>query len=203
MIASPRLERLARPAPVASSDEERCDVCGAPLGPRHRHLADVENRRLLCACDACRILFDRTAAGGGHFRLIPEHVRALPGFVLDDPMWAALRIPVDMAFFFASTPAGRVVALYPGPMGATESQLDLSAWDDVLAANPVLAGMQPDVEALLVHRAGGARDHFIVPIDRAYGLVGTIRQSWKGLAGGNEVWREIAQFFDQLSREAA
>jgi uncharacterized protein DUF5947 len=197
VIASPRLERLARPAPDAA--EERCDVCGAWLGPRHRHLADIEHRRLMCACDACRILFDRTAAGGGHFRLIPERVRALPGFVLDDATWAALRIPVDMAFFFASTPAGRVVALYPGPMGATESQLDLSAWDDVLAANPVLADMEPDVEALLVRRAG---DHFIVPIDRAYGLVGTIRQTWKGLAGGNEVWREIARFFDELSREA-
>jgi hypothetical protein len=197
--ASPRLERLARREAPA---EECCDVCGQPLAPRHRHLADLERRRLLCACDACRILFDRTAAGGGHFRLVPERVRALPGFVLDDAMWAALRIPVDMAFFFASTPAGRVVALYPGPLGATESQLELGAWDDVVAANPVLAGMEPDVEALLVHRAGGAHDHFIVPIDRAYELVGAIRRSWKGLAGGEQVWREIGRFFDELSGEA-
>jgi hypothetical protein len=200
VIASPRLERLARRE--APADEERCDVCGRPVAPGHRHIADVERRRLLCACDACRILFDRTAAGGGHFRLIPEHVRALPDFLLDDAMWAALRIPVDMAFFFHSTPAGRVVALYPGALGAIESQLELTAWDDVVAANPALADLEPDVEALIVHRAGGARDHFVVPIDRAYRLVGTIRSSWKGLGGGNEVWREIAQFFDELSREA-
>jgi hypothetical protein len=197
VIASPRLAQLAqREVPP----DERCDVCGQPLPPRHRHIADLEQRRLMCACDACRILFDRTAAGGGHFRLVPQRVRALPGFVLDDAMWAALRIPVDMAFFFASTPAGRVVALYPGPLGATESQLELGAWDDVVAANPVLAEMEPDVEALLVHRAG--HDCFIVPIDRAYRLVGEIRRSWKGLGGGNEVWREIARFFDELSREA-
>jgi hypothetical protein len=200
-LASPRLEQLARRAPQEA--EERCDVCGRPLAPRHRHLADLEHRRLLCACDACRILFDRSAAGGGHFRLVPERVRALPDFVLDDAMWAALRIPVDMAFFFASTPAGRVVALYPGPLGATESQLELDAWEDVVAANPVLVELEPDVEALLVHRAGTARDHFIVPIDRAYELVGAIRRGWKGLAGGEQVWRDIARFFEQLARESA
>jgi uncharacterized protein DUF5947 len=202
-----RLRRLAqRPAATAVPAEEaaeRCDVCGEPLPPRHRHLADLERQRLLCACHACRILFDRTAAGGGHFRLIPDRPRALPGFVLDDAAWASLRVPVDMAFFFASTPAGRVVALYPGPMGATESLLQLEAWTDLVAVNPVLRGMEPDVEALLVHRANGARDHFIVPIDHAYRLVGTIRASWKGLGGGNRVWREIAEFFDQLTREAA
>jgi hypothetical protein len=201
-LASPRLQRLARRSAAAVDTGEHCDVCGEPIGPRHRHIANLESRRLLCACDACRILFDRTAAGGGHFRLIPERPRALPSFRLDDAMWAALRIPVDMAFFFSSTPAGRVVALYPGPMGATESQLELAAWAEVVAANPVLADMEPDVEALLVHRAGGARDHFIVPIDRAYRLVGVIRGRWRGLGGGDAVWRDIAQFFEQLSEEA-
>lgn len=199
-LASLRLQRLARRR-VQPDAVERCDVCGRPLEPHHRHIADLEAQRLLCACGACRILFDRPAAGGDRFRLIPERPRALPGFALDDDAWAALRIPVDMAFFFQSTPAGRVVALYPGPMGATESQLALDAWADIVAANPVLETMQPDVEALLVHRTQGA--HFIVPIDRAYALVGMIRASWKGLGGGNEVWREIAAFFDQLSEEAA
>jgi hypothetical protein len=203
-LASPRLARLAqRGAPPAPDAGARCDVCGEPLEPQHRHIADIENRRLLCACRACQILFDRTAAGGGHFRLIPERARALPDFLLDDAGWAALRIPVDMAFFIFSTPAGRVVALYPGPLGATESLLELDAWADLVAANPALAGMEPDTEALLVHRAGGARDHFVVPVDRAYRLVGTIRHSWKGLGGGTAVWREIAEFFDQLSREGA
>jgi hypothetical protein len=32
--------------------------------------------------------------------------------------------------------------------------------------------------------------------------VGIIRGSWKGLGGGDAVWREIADFFDQLAKEA-
>ena len=49
--------------------------------------------------------------------------------------------------------AGRVVAFYPGPAGATESELPLDAWDAVLAANPALGLLRPDVEALLLRGA--------------------------------------------------
>ena len=48
-------------------------------------------------------------------------------------------------------------------MGPTESLLELDAWQALEAANPVLAQMEPDVEALLVNRARGARR----PLDRA------------------------------------
>jgi hypothetical protein len=199
-LASPRLARLAqRGAPPAPDAGARCDVCGEPLEPQHRHIADIENRRLLCACRACQILFDRTAAGGGHFRLIPERARALPDFLLDDAGWAALRIPVDMAFFIFSTPAGRVVALYPGPLGATESLLELDAWADLERANPVLGDMEADVEALLVNRSRGARQYFLVPIEDCYALVGVIRSRWRGLTGGREVWEEIQAFFEGLA----
>ena len=71
------------------------------------------------------MLFDRRAAGGGHYRLIPERRLRLTGFELADAAWEELRIPVDMAFFFHSSAAERVVAFYPGPMGATESLLEL------------------------------------------------------------------------------
>ena len=54
-------------------------------------------------------------------------------------MWDELHIPVEMAFFFTSSQTGRVAAFYPGPMGATESLLELRAWDALAAANPVLA----------------------------------------------------------------
>jgi len=37
---------------------ERCDLCAAPVGERHRHLVDVDERRLLCACQGCGLLFD-------------------------------------------------------------------------------------------------------------------------------------------------
>ncbi len=46
-------------------------------------------------------------------------------------------------------------AYYPSPMGATESLLRLEAWKELEAANPVLATLEPDVEALLVDRRSG------------------------------------------------
>ena len=66
----------------------------------------------------------------------------------------------------------------------------------------MLAELQPDVEALLVNRARGARRHLIVPIDDCYRLVAVIRTTWKGLSGGREVWEEIARFFDRLDEQA-
>lgn len=204
-LRTPRLQQLAaRAAAEAASEEEleHCDLCAAPVPADHRHLLDLESRQLLCACQACRLLFERQAARGDHFQLIPDRRIALDDFVLDDASWAGLRIPVDIAFFFHATPAGRVVAFYPSPMGATESQLELDTWDQLVADNPVLAGMEPDVEALLVHRARGARQHFLVPVDDPYRLVALIRTHWRGLTGGREVWEEIDAFFSDLRRRS-
>jgi hypothetical protein len=199
-----RLAQLAQaPAPKRKATTgETCDLCAHPIPEEHRHLVDIEDRRLLCACRACTVLFDREGAGGGHFRLIPERRVLLDGFELPDELWDRLRIPVDLAFFFRSTPAGRMVAFYPGPMGAAESLLDLDDWAEVEAANPVVGELEDDVEALLANRANGAREYFLVPIDDCYRLVALIRTKWKGLGGGDEVWREIKGFFDELKEEA-
>ena len=51
-------------------------------------------------------------------------------------------------------------------------------------------------------RARSAREHFVVPIDRCYELVALIRTHWRGLAGGEEVWAEIAHFFERLRGQA-
>jgi hypothetical protein len=103
-----------------------------------------------------------------------------------------------MAFFFANSRAGRVMAFYPSPAGPTESLLELDTWDEIERANPALADVEPDVEALLVNRARGARDYFVVPIDDCYRLVALIRTHWRGFTGGSEVWDEIAGFFGEL-----
>ena len=67
----------------------------------------------------------------------------------------------------------RVVAFYPSPMGATESLLELRAWTRARgSATRCSRELEPDVEALLVNRARGARDHWLVPIDECYALVG-------------------------------
>lgn len=185
-------------APTEAAREERCELCGASIPPEHRHLVNVSTREILCACQACSILFYDEAASEGRYKLIPDRHLYLEGFEMGDARWESLRVPVDMAFFFYSTPAGRVVAFYPSPMGPTESLLDLSAWEELEASNPVLREMQPDVEALLVNRTRGAREHFLVPVDECYELVGLIRMHWKGLSGGQEVWKEIGRFFERL-----
>jgi hypothetical protein len=56
------------------------------------------------------------------------------------------------------------------------------------------------VEALLVNRARGARMHFVVPIEDCYRLAGLIRTRWRGLSGGEEVWKEIDGFFKEVAR---
>jgi hypothetical protein len=200
-----RLARLAQGAPVRErraaaepAAAEQCDMCAAPVPPGHRHLVDLNDRRLLCACRACALLFDSKEAGGGHLRLVPTRRRRLEDFVLDDPQWDRLRIPVDMAFFFHSTQAERVSAFYPSPAGPTESLLELEAWTELEQANPVLSQLEPDVEALLVSRARTMREHWLVPIDDCYELVGLIRTRWRGFGGGEEVWDAIDNFFGDL-----
>jgi hypothetical protein len=201
-----RLHALARRAAAArETAQERCETCGAPIAADHRHLLDLASRELLCACRACAILFDRDGSGGGHFRLIADRRLSVTDFALDEVSWAELRLPVDIAFFFRHSGAGRVVAFYPSPMGATESLLSLEAWTALEAANPVLRTLQPDVEALLVDRARHGRPgfgHWIVPVDECYRLVGLIRTTWKGLTGGKAVWQDLARFFDDLDRRS-
>jgi Family of unknown function (DUF5947) len=194
------LRRLAQEA--ARNVEEHCDLCGEPIGPEHRHLLSLATRELQCACRACAVLFDRAAAGGGMRRLVPTRYLYLAGFEMTDAQWASLHVPVNMVFFCYNSGAGRVVALYPSPMGATESLLALETWEDIAQRNPVVQQMEPDVEALLVNRVRGARDHFLVPIDECYRLVGLIRAYWKGLSGGQEVWHGIEQFFTRLKERS-
>lgn len=185
---------------------ERCELCSTPLAPEHPHLLEPIGRRIVCSCDACSILF--YAQGNQKYKRIPRRVRFLSDFRLTDSQWNGLMMPINMAFFFKSTPHdGRVIALYPSPAGATESLLTLETWDEIAADNPVLQEMESDVEALLVNRIGHSRgfsepEHYLVPIDECYKLVGLIRTHWSGLAGGSEVWRQIADFFAILKAKS-
>jgi hypothetical protein len=202
-IAGSRLGRLARRAAVESAAvQERCDLCSAPIPDQHRHLLDLTTRELRCTCRACSLLFDREAAARDHYKLIPDRRLRLDGFELDDALWDELHIPVDIAFFYEDTNAGRVVAFYPSPMGATESLLELRAWTELAERNRVLDDLKPDVEALLVNRARGARDQWLVPIDECFSLVGLIRTNWRGLTGGREVWDKLGRFFEQLDERS-
>ena len=187
---------------MKAEPEEQCELCNAPIPTAHRHLLELSSRELMCACRPCSLLFDRGGSGNGRYKLVPERRLRLEDFAMSELAWEELRIPVDMAFLFYSSAEGKVVAYYPGPMGPTESQLELSSWQELERENPILAKMEPDVEALLVNRVGGARRHWLVPLDECYSLVGVIRTRWRGLTGGSEVWGEIDRFFEELDRRA-
>jgi hypothetical protein len=195
-------EESEKAAKAAEAAQEYCDLCGELISSEHRHLLEVSTREIMCSCRPCSILFDSEAASEGRYRLVPDRRLFLEDFEIGDVQWESLRIPVDMAFFFYSTPAERVVAFYPSPMGPTESLLKLGAWEELERHNRVLEGMERDVEALLVNRVRGARKHFLVPIDECYSLVGLIRMHWRGLSGGRGVWNEIDKFFEDLRRRS-
>ena len=185
------LRRFARPRP----DRERCELCSADLAAEHAHLVEPAVRRLVCACDACAILFGHH--GAGKYRRVPRRVDALADFRLTDVQWQGLGLPVNLAFFLHSTPSGRVVAVYPSPGGATEAGVDPDAWREVVEENPTLRDLEPDVEAVLVNRVGEAREHYRVGIDECYKLVGLVRTHWRGFSGG-AAWDEIGRFFAGL-----
>ena len=192
--------RLDPPLPATQGGQESdTRLCNLPLDhrapapPRAGHAsADLRYERLR------PLLFDSPNAR--RYRRVPRRVRSLPDLHLDDEAWDSLQLPINLAFFFHSTPAGRVVALYPSPAGATESLVAAEAWGALADDNPALRDLEPDVEGLLVNRIGESRDSYCVGIDQCYRLVGLIRSHWKGLSGGAMVWGEIAGFFADLER---
>jgi len=180
---------------------ESCELCGTELAADHPHLVDPKARKLVCSCLACALLFGSQA--GSKYKRVPRRIRFLADFHLSDGEWESLTIPINMAFFFRSSPDARVVAQYPSPAGATESQLALDTWSDLVVENPILAEMEPDVEALLVNRLGPTRgyavpEYYLLPIDECYKLVWLIRSHWKGLSGGSEVWQQLESFLADL-----
>jgi hypothetical protein len=178
------LMRLAQRSVVErEATLERCELCGAPIAAEHRHVLELATRDVKCSCTPCSILFERTEK----LRLIPTDVYRLDDLELD---WEALRLPVDIAFFFRA--GGAMKAFYPSPMGPTESLLEVD----------VPVALEDDVEALLVNRVRGARRQWIVPIDVCYALVGLIRVHWRGFTGGAEVWRELDRFYEGLDRRS-
>jgi hypothetical protein len=179
---------------------EHCELCSAELPGEHEHLVDLTTRQLACSCQACAILFSGKA--NTKYRRVPRRLRSLPNFQLTEAQWESLLIPIGMAFFFRSSVAGKVIALYPSPAGATESLLDLESWDEIRRENRVLDEMEPDTEALLVNRVRGAAEYYLLPIDECYKLVGLIRSHWHGLSGGTEMWEAIGEFFSNLKERA-
>ncbi len=181
---------------------EHCDFCSALLAAQHSHVIELAARRILCSCRPCYIVFEPEGAAVGRYRPIPERYLELSEFALGDAVWDALAIPIGLAFLFYNSLEKKMVAFYPSPVGATQSLLPLDTWGEIAAANPALSSLSPDVEAILIQRSPERPRCFIVPIDAAYELVGTIRSTWKGFDGGEEAHRRIGEFFDKVEERA-
>lgn len=183
----------------ARSSLEHCELCSEAIPADHRHLLDLSKRSLVCSCQACSLLFTNE---GSKYRLIPRRYLTMPDFHMTDAQWDDLMIPVNMIYIFHSTPAQHPMAFYPSPAGPTESLLSLESWEELVESNPILHNLEPDVEALLINRVRDTREYYIVPIDTCYQLVGLIRTSWRGLSGGEEVWKAIAEFFADIQAKS-
>ncbi|MGD0924242.1 MAG: DUF5947 family protein [Streptosporangiaceae bacterium] len=217
------------PDPQADgAGEERCEFCATGISATHGHVADLEKSSLACACRACYLLFTQAPPapgdalpkpppspgsdgaprrGSARYRSVPDRYLRDSGRPMPAAEWDELQIPVGLAFFLYSSERGAVGGFYPSPAGATECTLDLGAWERLAAAHPLLATAEPDVEAVLLCRAGGAAEAecFIVPIDVCYELAGRMRMLWKGFDGGSEARASIDEFVTgvrQRAREA-
>ena len=192
------LRRFARQA-QESRVQHRCELCSVALPAQHQHLLNLSSRVLVCTCQACAMLFSEQTE---KYRPIPRQAYTLPTFQMSNAEWESLAIPISLAFLFYDSSTAKVTAMYPSPAGATESLLSLETWQELVQDNPVLAEMEPDVEALLVNRVQGAQEYFIAPIDKCYELVGLIRANWRGLSGGAEVWDQIGRFYTRLKEQS-
>jgi Family of unknown function (DUF5947) len=187
----------SRSEPLARTGE-RCDLCGTSLPEDHRHLLQLEERRIDCACEACFAL----RSGDPEYRPTGTRVVWLDGLELSDELWASFQIPIGLAFIMRSSGVDRVAALYPSPAGATECELYLESWNELCAANPVLEDLETDGEALIVNRLAEPPQYAIAPIDDCYRLVGLVKTRWEGISGGAGLERAIAGFFDDLRARA-
>jgi Family of unknown function (DUF5947) len=140
------LRRFSEPR----SPGQRCELCAAPAPGPHQHLVDPQERRLVCVCDACAILFDHS--GVTRYRRVPRDIRELAGFEIADALWSGLGIPIGLVFFFRSSVSKAILAIYPSPGGSTETGIEEDLWKQLTAQHRSLSGLQDDVEALLVNR---------------------------------------------------
>ncbi|HVS95528.1 MAG TPA: DUF5947 family protein [Puia sp.] len=192
-----RLKKLIRsPAPPM---DEPCGFCGQRLQTDHRHMLDTTDWKMVCVCEVCAIIH----VVQGRYRLVPQRQLFMEALRFPDGRWQEFAVPVSVAFFVNDSRRGGIVAYYPVAAGWMEStMLRMEAWNGLLADNPLLAGMSPDIEAFLVDRLTDPAQHFIVPMDTCFQLIGTIRKNWKGICGGSEVTDAIRGFFVRLKANA-
>ncbi|MCX2929814.1 DUF5947 family protein [Mycobacterium sp. CVI_P3] len=205
------LAKIRTARPPSDSATERCEMCADPIADEHQHVVNVGARQLMCVCRGCYLLFTDSDAVL-RYRAVPDRYLSFPDFALGRREWEALQIPVGFAFFFHNSGLDRTVAFYPGPAGATESELDMAAWAAV-SCDPRVGLLADDVEALLVRVPDDAApvsdvaglpapECFLVPIDACYEFVGGLRLLWRGFDGGTQARQFIEGFFARVAERS-
>lgn len=163
---------------VTGASVEECELCAVAIAGEHEHLLEPDARRVFCACGACARLFaEEQQRQGARYLRVERRAARLHELDFDAASWADLAVPVGLAFFTTRSRTGEVVATFPGRAGLIESFVPLKAWSELERRFPVLKGVLPDVEALLVRRTLRHQDYLQVSIDHCYELASLLRSS--------------------------
>ena len=220
MTALRALERFTRRRRAGAGT--RCELCLAPVSEPHRHVVDVIERRMLCACHACALLFaypshraeerpspsaksasSPLAQTHARYRTVPDRVVEDPTSTIEPEDLRALGVPIGLAFFFKSRTLGRRTGVFPSPAGATEAEIEEQAWAAVLGRCALAREVEDDIEALLVrHPREGRGVTLLVPIDACYELTALLRRRWRGFDGGDDARDALDAFLARLSERA-
>jgi hypothetical protein len=149
---------------------DRCELCGGRVDDLHRHVVDVERHAMCCACRACAMLFSHDR-GQGRFRTVPERVRASPAFTMTPATWAELGVPAPVGYFVRDA-ADRHWVCYPGSIGLIRADVSAAQWAAIAATTALAGALEPEVDALLVHRrAAAAFECFVLPVAAGYDVI--------------------------------
>jgi len=197
-LTQPGNGATAAPNGTEAKTDEHCDLCSTSIPVDHRHMLNIEERRIVCTCESCWAL----RSGDAEYRPVGSRTVWLPDLHMPDDVWAGFQIPIGLAFFMYSTTSECVVAMYPSPAGATESELHFDTWNRLIELNPGLK-IDPDIEGLIANRMVDPPVYAIAPIDRCYELTGAIKANWSGISGGTGVDEAVAKFFEDLEKKAS
>ena len=158
----------------------------------HRHLRRPPRAASCCArAGRARCSSTAAAAGGGHLRLVPTPARAgrlrarRRGWDrAADPGRHGVLLP-QHARRGGSSPSTR--ARWAPRSRCSSSTPGRSS----RRATPCSASSSPTSRRCWSAARAACAEHWLVPIDDCYELVGVIRTRWRGFGGGEEVWEEI------------
>src|SRR5580692_10333369 len=85
------LRQITRSRSAASRAVEQCEICSAGLHHDQPHLVELATRQILCACDACAMLFDGMEKS--KYRRVSRSAQYLASFEMTDGQWESLLIP--------------------------------------------------------------------------------------------------------------